>query len=110
MREKKLSALGVMTGQKIVDVLSVSDLRILGGKTEHISLLYTPVSDFLSYKKKHSDGLKNEVIVSVTPTDTVERLVSRVVHHKVHRIYVFQGETLVGAISLENILGLFKNK
>jgi len=109
MRDAGVSGVGVVNeANRIVGVLSVSDMRHVG-YTEHMfERFYLTVEDFLAIVR--SSRLDIPHVVVATPKTTVAQLSELFTKYKMHRVFVVESEesmNLLGIISLHDYLMLF---
>jgi len=109
MRDSRVSGVGVVNeSQRLVGVLSVSDMRHVGYSEHMFERFYLTVQDFLAVVR--SCRLEIPPVVVVTPSTTVAQVGALFTKYKIHRVFVVQSEesmTLLGVISLHDYLLLF---
>eukprot|EP01127_Copromyxa_protea_P018055 TRINITY_DN559_c0_g1_i1.p1 TRINITY_DN559_c0_g1~~TRINITY_DN559_c0_g1_i1.p1 ORF type:complete len:116 (-),score=6.98 TRINITY_DN559_c0_g1_i1:51-398(-) len=108
MRDNASSAVAVVDdSDRLIDVLSVSDLKILGENMDKVHLITESVEEFVRLK---SDRIPP---VLVTPLDTVGHVSQLFLQDKIHRVYVVDSEQSrrpIGVIGLQDFLTLFLPK
>lgn len=122
MKKNKISGMPVLDGDKLVGVVSESDLlRLLA--TEESGTLWlpspfeifeVPLRDLIKWEKLHSkaeDISKKQVgevmsrnIHEVGPDDTVEEAAAVMVRHRINRLPVVEDDHLVGIITRGDII------
>jgi len=103
MRENAASAVAIIDDDgKLVDVLSVSDLRLIGHNLNQLELVTRTVEEFSSFK-----ATKIAPVV-VYACDTVAYVTQRLLENKIHRIYVVDNDNKpIGVVTLGDFLHLF---
>jgi len=104
MRELGASALAIVNDAgALVDVLSVSDLRLLGQDMKQLERVTHTVEEFASHKTNKVAPL------TVLLSDTIASVASKLLEFKVHRLYVVDAaDKPIGVIVLGDFLRLFK--
>ncbi len=122
MKANKISGMPVLDGDKLVGVISESDLlRLLA--TEESGTLWlpspfeifeVPLRDLIKWEKLHSKAediskkLVGEVmsrnIQEVGPDDTVEEAAAVMVRHRINRLPVVEDDRLVGIVTRGDII------
>jgi CBS domain-containing protein len=107
MSTHNVSAVAVVDeGNRIVDNLSIKDIKRMfdAGGVLFWSLYYS-VDQYLIRVRKETPGRPDHPI-TVTMTDTLQTVVSLMVTHKIHRIYVVDKDhnIPIGVISMRDIL------
>jgi len=110
MRDTSVSGVGVVDdAQKLVGVLSTSDLRHVGYSEHMFDRFYLTVQDFLTIVHG-SEGHNIPRVVVAVPSSTVTQVGELFMKHKVHRVFVVDSEQsmkVLGVISLHDFLLLF---
>jgi len=103
MRENGASAVAIVDDDgKLVDVLSVSDLRLIGHDLTKLERVTRTVEEFSSFKTT------KVAPVVVYACDTVAYVTQRLLENKIHRLYVVDGENKpIGVVTLGDFLHLF---
>ncbi|MDM7911949.1 MAG: CBS domain-containing protein [Methanotrichaceae archaeon] len=123
MRENKISGMPVLDGEKVVGVISESDLlKLLSVEEEEGSLwlpspfeiFEIPFRDLVKWERMQA-GIENvsqkkvrEVmsrsIHEIGPDDTVERAAEIMTRHKINRLPVVENGRLVGIVTRGDII------
>jgi CBS domain-containing protein len=128
MKRKKISGMPVLDGDRLVGVISESDvLRLLSGKEEGqlwlpspLEILEVPFRDLLIWEKLHAsveDISKKKVsevmhrdVRTIGPVDSVEEAASIMTRHRINRLPVVENGKLVGIVTRGDIItGLGKS-
>jgi CBS domain-containing protein len=122
MKRKKISGMPVLDGDRLVGVISESDvLRLLSGEEEGqlwlpspLEILEVPFRDLLKWEKLHSnveDISKKKVsevmhrdVRTVEPTDSIEEAASIMTRHRINRLPVVENGKLVGIVTRGDII------
>lgn len=129
MKKKKISGMPVLDGDRLVGVISESDvLRLLSENEEGqlwlpspLEILEVPFRDLLKWEKLHSSvedisrKLVSEVmhrnVQTVGPADDIEDAASIMTRHRINRLPVVENGKLVGIVTRGDIIaGLGKAK
>lgn len=129
MKKKKISGMPVLDGDRLVGVISESDvLRLLSENEEGqlwlpspLEILEVPFRDLLKWEKLHSSvedlsrKLVSEVmhrnVQTVGPADAIEDAASIMTRHRINRLPVVENGKLVGIVTRGDIItGLGKAK
>jgi CBS domain-containing protein len=128
MKRKKISGMPVLDGDRLVGVVSESDvLRLLSGKEEGqlwlpspLEIFEVPFRDLLKWEKLHSsvEDISNKKVSEVMhrdvrtigPTDSIEEAASIMTRHRINRLPVIENDKLVGIVTRGDIItGLGKS-
>jgi len=128
MKREKISGMPVLDGDRLVGVISESDvLRLLSGKEEGqlwlpspLEILEVPFRDLLIWEKLHAsveDISKKKVsevmhrdVRTIGPVDSVEEAASIMTRHRINRLPVVENGKLVGIVTRGDIItGLGKS-
>jgi CBS domain-containing protein len=128
MKREKISGMPVLDGDRLVGVISESDvLRLLSGKEEGqlwlpspLEILEVPFRDLLIWEKLHAsveDISKKKVsevmhrdVRTIGPADSVEAAASIMTRHRINRLPVVENGKLVGIVTRGDIItGLGKS-
>lgn len=122
MKRKKISGMPVLDGDRLVGVISESDvLRLLSGKEEGqlwlpspLEILEVPFRDLLIWEKLHAsveDISKKKVsevmhrdLRTIGPVDSVEEAASIMTRHRINRLPVVENDKLVGIVTRGDII------
>jgi len=101
MIESKVQAVAIVENQKLTENLSGSDLR--GLTPDKLSLLYTPVRQFL---QTHRGVIRPAITISIQ--STLEQAMKIIISNSIHRLWITndQGEPK-GCLSLTDIIQIF---
>ncbi len=122
LRENKISGMPVLDGERLVGIVSESDLLRLLSVEEEGSLwlpspfevFEVPFRDLVKWermrtgmeeipKKKVSDVMSRN-LHEVGPEDTVEEAAGIMTHHRINRLPVVEGGRLVGIVTRGDII------
>lgn len=122
LREKGISGMPVMDGDRLVGIVSESDLlKQLGVQEEGclwlpspLEIIEIPVRDLINWermraglenisKKKISDIMSDKVY-TIGPDEPIERAAFIMTRHRINRLPVMDGERLVGIITRGDII------
>jgi CBS domain-containing protein len=128
MKKKKISGMPVLDGDRLVGVISESDvLQLLSQKEEGqlwlpspLEIFEVPFRDLLKWEKLHSsveDISKKEIsevmhrnVRTIGPDDSIEEAASIMTHHRINRLPVVENGKLVGIVTRGDIItGLGKS-
>jgi CBS domain-containing protein len=128
MKKKKISGMPVLDGDRLVGVISESDvLRLLSGKEEGqlwlpspLEILEVPFRDLLIWEKLHASvediskkkvsEVMNRDVRTIGPVDSVEEAASIMTRHRINRLPVVENGKLVGIVTRGDIItGLGKS-
>jgi CBS domain-containing protein len=122
MREDKVSGMPVLDGERLVGVVSESDiLHLLASEEEGtlwlpspFEIIEVPLRDLIKWERLHSkaeDVSKKNVadvmsrnIHEIGPDDSVEEAASVMTRHRINRLPVVEGGRLVGIITRGDII------
>jgi len=123
LRESKISGMPVLDGEKLVGIVSESDmLRLLSVEREGGSLwlpspfevFEIPFRDFVKWERMHAnveDISKRNVsevmsknLHEVGPDDTVEEAAAIMTRHRINRLPVVEEDRLVGIVTRGDII------
>lgn len=112
MREKKVNGLAVVEANRLLDVISTSDLTfwsewIIGGqsfKFSNLSLLNQPVKQFLENSRSQRAIEEKKKLVTCQPNDHLHEVIENMLLHQVHRVFVCDNQTLVSIITLSDVI------
>lgn len=106
LRTHGISSLAVTEGDRMVGVVSRTDLlrvgRMQAGATGKAALLTLP-------SRKVREVMRAEVI-AVSSEDAVSEAAKRMVKDRIHRVFVIDGEKLVGLLSTKDVMTAIKDK
>jgi CBS domain-containing protein len=92
MAERRVHNVGIVNDSgKLVDTISVRDLRGTGPETPHFRRLWQSLGEFKEAVRTRFP--ETDVVQTILPSDTFERLVKKMHEHKVHQVYVIDNET-----------------
>ncbi len=122
LRENKISGMPVLDGERLVGIVSESDLlRLLSVEEEGglwlpspFEVFEVPFRDLVRWermrtgmeeipKKKVSDVMSRN-LHEVGPEDTVEEAAGIMTHHRINRLPVVEGGRLVGIVTRGDII------
>jgi CBS domain-containing protein len=128
MKKKKISGMPVLDGDRLVGVISESDLlRLLSAEEEGqlwlpspFEIFEVPFRDLLKWEKMHSsmeDISKKKVsevmhrdVHKIGPDDSIEEAASIMIRHRINRLPVVENGLLAGIITRGDIIaGLGKS-
>jgi len=104
MIQHKVSGLGVVdvTG-KLVDNISVRDLKAISSDCRLFWRLYQTVGNFL--QKIKTEKSRPHSIITCKESDTLEDVITRLVYHNIHRLFVVDEEKKpVSVVSLRDVI------
>eukprot|EP01126_Amoeba_proteus_P022991 TRINITY_DN2312_c0_g1_i14.p1 TRINITY_DN2312_c0_g1~~TRINITY_DN2312_c0_g1_i14.p1 ORF type:complete len:273 (-),score=40.69 TRINITY_DN2312_c0_g1_i14:173-991(-) len=106
MRKFSISGIAVVNQEgMLLEVLSVSDLRLLCKNLDQVGVLYSPVAEFLQRKKEKI------LPITVTPSSTIADLADTFLSRTIHRVFVVDVQFKpVGVITLGDYLKLFVSR
>jgi len=99
----KISGVGVVDDQgKLVGVVSAHDVRTVGASIQFLDSLYHSFDKYreclqLSFKVPSTP-------ITVSPSDTMDHVISTMIDNNVHRVFIVQEEKLSGVISFGDVL------
>lgn len=104
--ELGISSLAVTESERLIGVISRTDLlkvgRLGAGARGKSSLLALP--------SKQASEVMTSTPISVAPEDTVARAAALMAEHRIHRVYVMQGQKLAGVISTRDVTEVIRDK
>jgi len=123
LREKGISGMPVLSGEKVVGVVSESDLlRLLKDEGEDgelwlpspLEIIEVPVRDLVRWERlksslseiermKVSDVMNRQVHL-VSPDQSIEEAAEMMVRHRINRLPVVKGGGLVGIVTRGDII------
>jgi len=107
MRDKGVSGVGVISEGKLVESISVSDLRHVGYAENMFERLFLSVKDFLALARIGAPY--TSPVIVVTPLSTIAEVAEKLDKYKIHRVFVVESEESmkpIGVISLFDFLKL----
>ena len=106
MQETHISSLGVTEGDKLVGVITRTDLLRLGhrqaGKRRGAELLTLP-------SQKVSEVMTTE-LVTVAPGSKLDQAADLMLRGRLHRVYVVDGDQLKGVLSTRDVMSAIHDK
>jgi len=109
-------AQNVFNQEEVVGNISASDLKNIGNAAELFSILYLPITSFLSRNTKTNHSFTNSSLnppqipppLTVNTNNTLASVLWIFCLHKIHRIFVVDlDQQLIGVITPSDILRLF---
>ncbi len=91
----------VNESNRMIGNISVSDLREL--HHSEFMKLQMPVGDFIRNMFQKAKGI-------CRVDDTVDMIISLMLEERVHRLYVYENEWMVGVVTMSDILSLINLK
>jgi len=108
MVKEKISGLAIVDERnRLIGNLSASDLKLIGYDMELYAKLFGTVADFVKRKQASSQTPKEQIIVKLSTKFT--EVLELFQKNKVHRIYVVDGDLLLGVITIGDILSCFQS-
>ena len=122
MKKKKISGMPVLDGDRLVGVISESDVLLLLSQKEEgqlwlpspLEIFEVPFRDLLKWEKLHSsvdDISKKKIsevmhrdVHTVGPSDSIEEAASIMTHHRINRLPVVENDNLVGIVTRGDII------
>ena len=123
LRENKISGMPVLEGERLVGIISESDLlKLLAVEEEEgnlwlpspFEIFEVPFRDLVKWERMHSkmdDISKKKVsemmsksLHEVSPDETVEEAAAIMTRHRINRLPVVDGERLVGIVTRGDII------
>ncbi len=128
MKKKKISGMPVLDGERLVGVISESDLLHLLSTEEEgqlwlpspFEIFEVPFRDLLKWEKLHGNmediskknisEVMNRNVRQISPDDSIEDAAAIMVRHKINRLPVVDDGKLVGIVTRGDIIaGLGKS-
>ena len=122
LRENDISGMPVLDGERLVGVVSESDLLKMLSKEDEgglwlpspLEILEVPIRDLIRWERlqagaeeigttRVSDVMTRKV-VSIGPDETIEAGAAVMVRHRINRLPVLEGEKLVGIVTRGDII------
>ena len=123
LRENKVSGLPVLDGEKLVGIVSESDLLRLLSVEENegglwlpspFEILEVPFRDLVKWERMHSSlneiikkkvaGVMSRNLHEVGPNDSIEEAAGIMTRHRINRLPVVEGGRLVGIVTRGDII------
>jgi CBS domain-containing protein len=110
MREKEISGVAVVDDeQKLVGVISASDIKLLGFDLGYLHLLGKSARDYLT-SLRGSIAESQRVVCTCDVDATIDHAVKQLIARHVHRLFVIDDQRkLVGVVSIRDILKTLLN-
>jgi len=123
LKENHISGMPVVENEKVVGIVSETDLIKLFKTPEHtgelwlpspLEIIEIPIRNLLKYEefKKSLENLKlkpirdvmEKTVYSVSPDDSLEEASNRMIKHRVNRLPVIENGKLVGIVARSDII------
>jgi len=123
LRENKVSGLPVLDGEKLVGIVSESDLLRLLSVEENegglwlpspFEIFEVPFRDLVKWERMHSSlneitnkkvaGVMSRNLHEVEPNDSIEEAAGIMTRHRINRLPVVEGGRLVGIVTRGDII------
>jgi len=110
MKDQSLSGIAVLDEQgRVVDNLSLRDLKAIRLENQLFHRLFFPCKDFLRILSEESNYAKKDVRPIfrkiVRENDTIEHVIRVLVEYNIHRVYlVDDNDKPVGVVALRDVL------
>jgi CBS domain-containing protein len=122
LKRNNISGMPVLEGEKLVGVVSESDLlKMLSAEDEGglwlpspLEVLEVPIRDLIRWERLQAGAeeigmtriseVMTKKVHAVSPEDTVEQAASIMVRHRINRLPVLEGERLVGIVTRGDII------
>jgi len=105
MKEKRISAVGVVDGTKLIGNMSAADIKVLGYSMSFFQILGGTVAEYLSFIQQNALNSSRLNLVKCRESDTLEYVVKICNFHGVHRVYmVDDADKPIGVVSIADIL------
>jgi CBS domain-containing protein len=123
MRENKISGMPVLDEEKLVGVVSESDLlRLLSAEDDNgvlwlpspLEILEIPIRDLIRWEKmkaslegishKRVSDVMTKKVITVSPEADIEEASALMVRHRINRLPVVEGGRLVGIVTRGDII------
>lgn len=96
-----------LNGNSIVANISAKDVKIVCSTPAHLSLLHSPISQFLSAVHQQEIDICTPSI-TVQPGDTLKKAIRTIIANRIHRVYVINPDNSIASVlSLTDILHQF---
>ncbi len=122
LRTEEISGMPVLEGEKLVGVVSESDLlKMLSVEREGglwlpspLEILEVPIRDLIRWERLQAEAeeagttrvseVMTRKVFTVGPEDSIQRAASMMVRHRINRLPVLEGERLVGIVTRGDII------
>ncbi|MDF0591249.1 CBS domain-containing protein [Candidatus Methanocrinis natronophilus] len=122
LRTEEISGMPVLEGEKLVGVVSESDLlKMLSVEREGglwlpspLEILEVPIRDLIRWEKLQAEAeeagtttvseVMTRKVFTVGPEESIQRAASMMVRHRINRLPVLEGERLVGIVTRGDII------
>jgi CBS domain-containing protein len=122
LRENEISGMPVMEGERLVGVVSESDLlKLLSAEKEGglwlpspLEILEVPIRDLIRWERLQTGAgevattrvseVMTRKVVTIGPEDAIEVAASMMVRHRINRLPVLEDEKLVGIVTRGDII------
>ena len=122
LRENDISGMPVLEGERLVGVVSESDLLKMLSKEDEgglwlpspLEILEVPIRDLIRWERLQAGAeeigkirvseVMTRKVVSIGPEETIETAAAMMVRHRINRIPVLEGERLVGIVTRGDII------
>lgn len=122
LRTEEISGMPVLEDERLVGVVSESDLlKMLSVEREGglwlpspLEILEVPIRDLIRWEKLQAEAeeagtttvseVMTRKVFTVGPEDSIQRAASMMVRHRINRLPVLEGEKLVGIVTRGDII------
>jgi len=111
MREKKVSAVAVVDSEgKLVDMISATDIRVVGFNLEYLEMLSKPAFEYTDFIRSKTPK-KPEFVVSCKQKDELAYALRLLMFWKMHRVFIVDEDNKpVSVLSLYDVLNVLLDR
>lgn len=103
--ERDISSLAVVDGDRLVGVVSRTDLLRVGRRDAGAA----HDADLLTFPNKTASELMSPKPQTVLVTTSIADAAARLVEHEIHRVFVTDGDAVVGVLSARDVMGAIRD-
>jgi predicted transcriptional regulator len=104
LRELRISSLAVVEGDRLVGVISRSDLLRVGQHRAAAATSAGRAGSLLALPEQPVADVMSTAVVTVATEDTVATAARRMVARAVHRVFVLDGHALAGVLGTRDVM------